>query len=113
VVVVLLGLTFFVARSCQNDQVKVAQDEAVAIAQDQVDFKSESTQVRLLRQGLSRHPFWVVSLSVPFNTPDDPQGFKRLAVVRIDATTGEVASVQDQGVSDGEKDKPGGTQKEP
>ena len=100
VVVGLLAFAFFVVRGCQNNQIKLTQAQAVELAQKQVDFKSESTQIRLLRQGLSRHPFWVVSLSIPFSTPDDPRGFKQLAVVRIDATTGEVASVENQGPSE-------------
>jgi hypothetical protein len=113
VVIGLLALTFFVAKGCQNNQIKVSQDAATSIAQKQVDFESESTQIRLLRQGLDRHPYWVVSLSIPFNTPDDPRGFRELAVVRIDATNGDVASVQDQAVSDSGDDKAGGSQKEP
>ena len=94
------AFAFFVVRGCQNNQIKLTQAQAVELAQKQVDFKSETTQIRLLRQGLSRHPFWVVSLSIPFNTPDDPRGFEQLAVVRIDATTGEVASVENQGPSE-------------
>ena len=58
-------------------------------------FEPENTQIRLLRQGIDRHPFWIVSLSVP--GPDD-QTFDELAVVRIDATSGEVAEVRDQRV---------------
>ena len=113
VVVGLIALAFFVARGCQNNQIKVSQDDAVAIAEDQIDFQSESTQIRLLRQGLDRHPYWVVSLSIPFNTPDDPRGFRQLAVVRIDATNGDVASIEDQSVSDGDSDSAGGSQNEP
>ena len=114
VVVGLIALAFFVVRGCQNNQIKVSQDDAVAIAEDQIDFQSESTQIRLLRQGLDRHPYWVVSLSIPFNTPDDPRGFRQLAVVRVDATNGDVASVQDQGVDEGRDNGGGGKdQKEP
>jgi hypothetical protein len=98
VVIVLLVLTFFVARSCQNDQIKVSQEEAVALAEKQIDFTSENTQIRLLRQGLDRHPFWIVSLSIPGRQGDDSREFRRLAVVRIDATDGKVASVQEQDV---------------
>ena len=106
VVIGLFILTFFVAKGCQNNQIKVSQEAATSIAQKQVDFHSESTQIRLLRQGLDRHPYWVVSLSVPFNTPDDPRGFRQLAVVRVDATNGDVASVEIQGL-DEDKDTGG------
>ena len=113
VVIGLFILTFFVARGCQNNQIKVSQAAATSIAQKQIDFESESTQIRLLRQGLDRHPYWVVSLSVPFNTPDDPSGFRELAVVRIDATNGDVASIEDQSVSDSDSDNAGGSQNQP
>jgi hypothetical protein len=113
VVIGLIVLTFFVAKGCQNNQIKVSQAAATSIAQKQVSFESESTQIRLLRQGLDRHPYWVVSLSVPFNTPDDPRGFRELAVVRIDATNGDVASIEDQSVSDSDSDNAGGSQNEP
>jgi hypothetical protein len=112
VVVVLLGLCFFAARSCQNSQIKITQDEAVALAKEQIDFVSQNTQIRLLRQGLSRHPYWIVSLSIPAG--EDTGVFKQLAVVRIDATSGEVASVEQQGLpKDGQGDRPREDQKEP
>lgn len=94
--VVLLGLCFFVAKSCQNKQVAITQAEAIATAEKQIDFTSQNTQIRLLRQGLSRHPFWVVSLSIPAG--EDTGVFKQLAVVRIDASSGEVASIEIQGL---------------
>ena len=92
----LLVLAFFVARSCQNDQIKVSQEDALALANEQVDFKPEDTQIRLLRQGLDRHPFWIVSLSIPGGEGEDSPEFRKLAVVRIDAVDGKVASVQEQ-----------------
>jgi hypothetical protein len=96
VVLVLLGLTFFVAKSCQNNQIKLTQDAAIELAKKQIDFTPQNTQIRLLRQGLERRPFWVVSLSIPAGDEPNPSTFKRLALVRIDATSGDVASVQEQ-----------------
>ena len=49
-------------------------------------FKPERTQVRLVRQGLTGHPFWAVSFSVPAPSGD---GFAKLTTVRIDANTGD------------------------
>ena len=86
---------------------------STSLAQKQVDFEPENTQIRLLRQGLNRHPYWVVSLVDPVQHPRRPAGVRELAVVRIDATNGEVASVQDQGGPDNGDDKAGGNQKEP
>lgn len=95
VVAALLVLTVIVSRTCQQDEIQLTQEEAVALASEQVRFEPENTQIRLLRQGIDRHPFWIVSLSVP--NPDG-ETFEELAVVRIDATSGEVAEVRDQRV---------------
>ncbi len=92
----LLLVAFVVAKSCQQAQIRFTQDQAIAIAKQHVDFKPKLTQVRLLRQGLSRKPFWFVSLSVPIGKPDQARKFMHLSVVKIDANTGEVDSVDNQ-----------------
>lgn len=88
-VLVLIGLTFVVSRSCQQSQIKVTQTEAVAAAKRLIDFKPTSTTVRLLRQGLQTKPFWIVVMSVT-------RGNKilRLAQVHIDAKSGEITEVK-------------------
>ena len=83
----MLLFAFFVVRGCQQDEIRVTQEQAVAIAREQVDFKPRRTQIRFLRQGLNGKPNWVVSLSIPGANDNE---FRRLAVVRIDANTGEV-----------------------
>jgi hypothetical protein len=93
VIVLVLGLAFVVSRSCQQSQVRLTKEQAIATAERQVDFAPTRTQIRLIRQGLSSHPFWVVSLSVPLR---ESEGFARLAVVRIDANTGKVEDVTQQ-----------------
>jgi hypothetical protein len=86
-------LAFFVARSCQDDEINVSQEDAVAAVTERISFTPENTQVRLLRQGLDRQPFWIVSLS----TPGAGDGaFKHLAVARINATTGEIVQLDEQ-----------------
>jgi hypothetical protein len=102
VVGLLLVLCFFVARTCQQAQIRVTQDQAIATAKKQIGFTPKRTQVRLLRQGLDRRPFWIVSLSIPTGQPDT---FSRLALVRIDANTGKVESVQEQEVLDDARKK--------
>jgi hypothetical protein len=88
----LLVLAFFVSRSCQQSQIRITKEQAIATAEEQVKFTPENTQIRLLRQGLNSKPFWIVSLSVPSNEGEGT--FSRLALVRIDANTGEIAEVQ-------------------
>jgi hypothetical protein len=86
----VLAAAFVVAQTCQQSQVRVSKEEAMATARDEVDFTPRRTQVRLLRQGIQSQPFWIVSLSVPGS---EENTFRRLATVRIDANTGEVAEV--------------------
>ena len=90
VIVLVLGVAFVFAQTCQKDQVRVSKEQAIQIAGDQVSFEPERTQIRLLRQGINSRPFWVVSLTIPGETEDT---FRRIAVVRIDANTGEVEDV--------------------
>ena len=94
-VAALLVLIVVVSRTCQQDEIQLTQEEAIELATEQVRFEPDNTQIRLLRQGLDRHPFWIVSLSI-----GDLEGqvFEQLAVVRIDATSGEVVEVRDQSV---------------
>lgn len=97
--IVLLVAVLFAARSCQQSQIRVSQDRAVALARGEVSFTPTQTQVRLVRQGLNSHPYWAVSLSVPRTRQNDrtvaneDSGYRRLAVVRIDANTGKVVAV--------------------
>jgi hypothetical protein len=90
VVVGVLVLAFVISRTSSQE---VTQEEAVAKATAQVDFVPEDTQVRFLRQGLDRHPFWVISLSIPGT---DLQNFEELAVVRIDAENGDIVEFREQ-----------------
>jgi hypothetical protein len=91
--VALFVVTLAVSRSCQQSQVRVSKEQAIAAAQARVDFTPRQTQVRFVRQGLNARPFWAVSLSVP--GPDDT--FRELATVRVDANTGKVAAVNQGG----------------
>lgn len=52
--------------------------------------------MRLLGQGLNSKPHWIVSLSIPSSSDPDTQEFRELAVVTIDANTGEVTQVKIQ-----------------
>jgi hypothetical protein len=86
----LILLTIFVARSCQQSQVRITEERAIATARAEVGFTPERTQIRLVRQGLNARPYWAVSLSSGAD-PEGPGG--QLAIVRIDANTGTVESV--------------------
>jgi hypothetical protein len=91
VIVCVLVLAFVAAQTCQRSSIRLTKAQAIDKAEHQVDFTPKRTQVRMLRQGLSSKPYWVVSLS----RPGKVQGtFSELAVVRINANTGKVESVK-------------------
>ena len=93
VIVAVLAVAFVAAQTCQQSQVRVTKQEAIAKAKRQVDFAPRRTQIRLLRQGLTSEPFWIVSLSVPGEQEDT---FRKLALVKIDANNGKIDSVKQQ-----------------
>ena len=89
-VVALLAVTAVAAQSCQQAQVRFTKEAAIATARPQAGFDPERTQVRLVRQGLTGHPFWAVSFSVPAPSGD---GYTKLTTVRVDANTGKLEAV--------------------
>ena len=94
-VVGLLLITFVAARSCQQSQIRITQDQAIATAEQRIPFEPTSVQVRMLRQGLTSQPVWVVSLSVP-REGTNAQVFDELAVVRVNANNGKVLDTRIQ-----------------
>jgi hypothetical protein len=89
-IVALLAVTAVAAQSCQQSQIRISKERAIATALPRAGFEPERTQVRLVRQGLKGHPFWAVSFSVPAR---DGDGYAELTTVRVDANSGTVASV--------------------
>ncbi len=86
----LLALTAFAAQACQQSQVRLSEEQAIAKARPQAGFTPERTQIRLVRQGLTGRPYWAVSFSVPAASGD---GYAKLTTVRVDANTGKVEAV--------------------
>lgn len=89
-VVVLFALTFVAAHSCQQSQVRLSKDRAIAVARPEAGFEPQRTQVRLVRQGLDGHPYWAVSFSTPAASGD---GYARVTTVRVDANSGKIEAV--------------------
>jgi hypothetical protein len=89
-VVALFAVTLVAAQSCQQAQVRVSKERAIATARPEAGFEPERTQVRLVRQGLTAHPYWAISFSVPAESGD---GYARLTTVRVDANSGKVEAV--------------------
>jgi len=89
----VLVVAFVASQTCQKSQIRVDKNQAIATAKERIDFTPERTQVRLLRQGVTSKPYWIVSLSIPTERNDV---FSKLALVKIDANTGKVDSVKIQ-----------------
>jgi len=89
-VVALIAATAIAAQSCQQAQVRVSKERAIATARPEAGFAPDRTQVRLVRQGLTAHPYWAISFSVPAASGD---GYAKLTTVRVDANSGKVAAV--------------------
>jgi hypothetical protein len=89
-VVALLAVTAVAAQSCQQAQVRVTKDRAIAAARPEAGFTPERTQIRLVRQGLTGRPFWAISFSVAAPSGD---GYEKLTTVRVDANSGKVEAV--------------------
>jgi hypothetical protein len=92
--VALFAVTIVAAKSCQQTQIRVSKERAIATARPEAGFTPERTQVRLVRQGLNGRPFWAVSFSIPAASGS---GFARVTTVRVDANTGKVEAVNREG----------------
>ena len=80
-----------VARSCGKTETKVSQDQAIAIAKQEITFEPNHVMVRIMKQGSKSRPFWAVSMSIQQETG----ALDNLTVV-VDANTGEVTQIRRQ-----------------
>jgi hypothetical protein len=93
VIVAVLVVAFIAAQTCQQSQIRYTKEQAIATAKQRIDFTPDRTQVRLVRQGITSEPFWVVSLSIAGEGEDE---FRELALVKVDANNGKVDEVRQQ-----------------
>jgi hypothetical protein len=86
----ILLAALLVSRSCGATNVKVSEEQAIAIAKRQVSFTPNNIMIRLNKHGFKSRPFWNVSLSIkqPDGRLDD------VTVVVIDASSGRVTEVR-------------------
>jgi uncharacterized membrane protein YkoI len=89
-IVALLALTAVAAQACQQSQVRLSEEQAIAKARPEAGFTPERTQIRLVRQGLTGRPYWAISFSVAAPSGD---GYSKLTTVRVDANTGKIESI--------------------
>jgi hypothetical protein len=90
IVLAVLLAAFIVSKSCGAVGDEISQEQAVAIAREQIDYEPERVMVRLLKRGLKSRPYWAVSLA----TFTDTGALERATVVVVDARTGEVGEIR-------------------
>jgi hypothetical protein len=97
-VVGLFAVCLVAANTCQQRQVRISKETAIATADRAADFQPQQTQVRLVRQGLNGRPYWAVSLSI---RRSGGNGYERVAVARVDANNGKLVAFTDNASTQG------------
>lgn len=92
ILLVVLVVALFAARTCASRDTDIGQDEAIEIARQEIDFDPERTMVRFTPRGVDSRPFWAVSFSL-LDADDQPE---RITVVLVNARTGEVEEIRRQ-----------------
>lgn len=73
-----------------DGDITISSDQAVLIADDELDFEPEQTAVRMVREGIGLEPVWAVSFSIPGT---DGSEFDELLVVEVHARSGEIIRI--------------------
>ena len=90
ILVVVLLAALLVSKSCGATSTSVSQQEAIAIAKQQISYTANHVQIRLIKRGLKSQAFWAVSLS-----QKQPDGkLKNVTVVVIHGDTGAVVEIR-------------------
>ena len=86
----VLVAAFAASRSCASRETEVSQDEAVEIAQRQVDYQADRVITRFIPRGVKSRPTWAVSLE-----RHGANGrVARVTIVVVDARDGRVLEVR-------------------
>jgi uncharacterized membrane protein YkoI len=90
VLALVLLAALLVARTCGSSEPTVSQEEAIAIARQQIEFEASGVQIRNVPRGLEGRRSWAVSLYTgTINRPGTCR------VVEIDARSGEIVQVRE------------------
>jgi hypothetical protein len=84
-IVILFLAAFVVSRSCQEREVGIDKQRAMAIAREQIDYEPQRFAVRFLRRGIPSRAYWAVSM--PGTDPP------RVTTVVVNAASGAVVEV--------------------
>ncbi len=88
--VALIALGFVLVDVLGHGGPRVSKAEAVAIARPRIDFTPQDHQIRFIRRGIPSRGYWIVS----FFIRKKQGGYKRVTVVVLDATSGQITEVR-------------------
>jgi hypothetical protein len=86
ILVAVLLAALVASRSCASRETEVSQEEAVAIAREEIDYEPDCARARFLPRGFQSRPTWAVSLV----TVGAGGMLERATVVVVDGRTGDV-----------------------
>ena len=88
-IAVMLLLALVATRACQERDVRISDEQAIATARKSIDFEPDRTSVRFLRRGVRSHPYYAIS----FTRGRQGEADARLVTVLVDARGGDVEEV--------------------
>jgi hypothetical protein len=88
--IVVIVAAVLVARGCGKTEPLVSDDEAIAIAKEQISYEPNDVVIRLQKRGFNQREFWLVGLGIKRANGT----YERATNVLINADTGEVEGVQ-------------------
>ncbi len=93
VIVIVLALVgaFLVSRGCQRTQVRISQEQAVALGERQLHFDPQGHNIRIVQRGVPPRRYWAVSYFIRNGTG----GYRKLTVLLVDANTGKVDVIKE------------------
>ena len=68
----------------------VSKEEALSISRPRIDFVPQDHQIRFIRRGIPPRGYWIVSYFIR----KAEGGYKRVTVVVVDASSGNVTEVR-------------------
>ena len=88
--VLLLAIGLILVKVLGRNTPSVSKSEAVAISRPRIDFVPQGHQIRFIRRGIPPRGSWIVSYFIR----KQAGGYKRVTVVVVDATTGNLTEVR-------------------
>jgi hypothetical protein len=86
----VLLAALLVARTCGERDTEISQEEAIAIAKQQVEFEPNDVRIRFQTRGVQSRPYWLVGLGL--KRADG--SYEQAVNIVINADTGAVVEVR-------------------